>query len=97
MTNKINKELIGAIKTLDEIEGAKRQYAPYEIVWECPDCGEDNKLDYTNDRYLMNPVWGEPYHDSLACSNCRYQGTVILRPDIKIDIIDAYDDEKDAA
>jgi hypothetical protein len=97
MTNKINKELVGATPTLDAIEGAKRQYAPYEIIWECPICGEDNKIDYTGNRYLCNPVWGEDYEDSLDCSNCDYHGTVILRPYIKIEIIDAYDDEDDAA
>ena len=94
MTSKINKQLVGAIRQPDEIEGAKRQYVPYKIVWKCPDCGTDNQTDYTGYMYLCNPIWGKPEKDSLDCSNCDYHGTVIFKPDITIEIIDAYEEEE---
>ena len=58
-----------ARRTDDEMEGEKRQYLPYVLEWECPECGEQRETDLS-EGYLSYAVWGEFLEIPLFCLDC---------------------------
>lgn len=86
------KSLVIAIQRTNDkqpIEGAKRQYLPYEIIWICPKCDKQNILSYA-DYYLMYPMWGKTIKETLYCENsdCNYEKIIYIKPDITLQIVD---------
>lgn len=72
-----------------EVEGDKRQYAPFVTKWTCPDCGAANEIDHT-DHYFGYPIFGKPKQFTLYCSTCEdndrapEKGTVPLTLDVVV-------------
>lgn len=77
------------IERVDErLEGKKRQYLPYILKWECPECGQQMETNLT-EKYLSYPVWGESLDVPLFCVDCdelEPVKTATIKPDIVIDV-----------
>lgn len=73
-------------------QGKKRQYMPYKLEWECPECGEENIHNFSEYLYLSYPKFGEPYEVGLYCDNdeCGEDmepiKTIEVIPDLKMEI-----------
>lgn len=68
------------------VEGDKRQYAPFVVKWTCPE-GHENELDFTGTDYFSYPVFGEPKERDLYCDECgEERGTVKLILDLTLKV-----------
>lgn len=72
----------------ERIEGEKRQYVPVVVNWVCPQCKQPRKMDLTK-RYLMYPVFGEPFEQTLYCDECDCESTVTLQLNLQLVIVEA--------
>lgn len=68
-----------------EVEGKKRQYAPFIIHWKC-ECGADCKKDLTED-YLSYPTFGVAEQKSLYCHACETGLVVQLRLSLALEVL----------
>lgn len=68
------------------LEGKKRQYMPYELEWECPECREKNVHKFYKYDYLSYPTFGKPYEVELLCKNDCEVMTVEVVPDLKLEV-----------
>lgn len=68
------------------IEGAKRQYMPYNIVWTCPNCDIDFVDDLT-DQYLSYPQFGISEFHHLCCRECTYECEIEVLPEISLKLV----------
>jgi len=76
-------------RRIDEprLGGRKRQYLPYVLEWECPECGEQRETDLS-EKYLSYPTWGEFLKIPLFCMECDEVEPVKqgkLRPDVTVE------------
>lgn len=67
------------------VEGDKRQHLPYELVFDCPSCGEEITHDFT-DNYLSYPLWGEEESVGGCCNECGEEYGFTVVPDISLTI-----------
>jgi hypothetical protein len=68
-----------------EIEGDKRQYAPFVLKWTCK-CGADCERDLT-DSYLSYPRFGCIEQTHLYCSKCDAETAVNLRLSLALEVV----------
>ena len=74
-------------KTKVIIEGKKRQYFPYVLVYECKNCGAKTETNFEYD-YLSYPVFGEKKSFILYCSECEEESEkIFLLPELKLSIV----------
>lgn len=70
------------------LQGSKRQYLPYLLEWECPECGGKNTTDFRQN-YISYPVWGEETTVPLFCNRCEHFEPTIevsVVPDISLEV-----------
>lgn len=77
-----------------EVEGDKRQKAPYVTRWTCPDCGTVNEEDHSDRDHFSYPIFGKPKPFTLYCPTCddagqkSEKGTVPMTVDIMVTLED---------
>ena len=50
--------------------GAKRQFFPFDLTYDCPDCNENHTQSFHKPGgYLSYPEWGEELEVELFCPN----------------------------
>jgi len=75
------------VSSSQKIEGDKRQYAPFEIRWRCPECGKACVQDCRSE-YFSYPVFGEPEDLTLYCHECENEDVKIkVKLDLTLEIV----------
>lgn len=71
-----------------DVEGDKRQYAPYEIIDNCSGCGIEiiSKL-YKDPHYLSYPIFGVETQFYGYCKECAEEWKVPIKVDIVVELI----------
>ena len=66
----MNVKRLMRIEEVDHnLSGEKRQHFPAVIYYDCPECGEERKMDL-RESYLSHPVWGESMRVPVFCVSC---------------------------
>lgn len=69
-----------------DLEGDKRQHAPYELTWTCA-CGEQCLQDFSCDIYLSHPKFGDTVPHYLYCNKCGAEPAIKLRVDLTLEVV----------
>lgn len=74
-----------------EIEGDKRQCAPFVLRWTCK-CGAACERDLT-DHYLSEPIFGRVEQHFLHCITCETDVGVCLRLSMTLEVVPSAEGE----
>jgi len=72
--------------------GAKRQFFPFELTYDCPDCDEEHTQSFREPGgYLSYPEWGKELEVELFCPQSEgfeptTRATVV--PDISLSLVE---------
>lgn len=79
-TLELNLERVDA-----EVEGDKRQHAPYLLKWRCP-CGAEQEDAFVCGEYFSRPVFGKAEAYTLWCAACQNEHAIKLKVDITVEV-----------
>lgn len=73
------------VPTDAQIEGDKRQHAPYVLHWFCT-CGVEHQRDYSDEHYLSYPTLGAVKADTLWCPTCNAEHPINLKVSLVLEV-----------
>lgn len=69
------------------VEMDKRTHLPIKVHDDCPQCGQKNTIDLT-DQYLSYPIPGKPYDLGFYCDNCEHEWQIKVRLKVALELVE---------